>query len=160
EVRVSLAADREAAVVLTLPRLFGVLHLESDPAGEAPLVDGAVPADCPATPCDARVVAGAHHVAFGGDLYVPWASDVAVDSDATLAVAAKLERRTGTLTVTAPGAGELTVDGQSVEGATWSGVVPTGPHAVSFRSAATWPFVQQVDVAWNQTTTSALAPAP
>src|SRR5262249_58904680 len=92
EVRVSLAADREAAVVLTLPRLFGVLHLESDPAGEAPLVDGAVPADCPATPCDARVVAGAHHVAFGGDLYVPWASDVAGDSDASPAVSANLER--------------------------------------------------------------------
>jgi beta-lactamase class A len=117
-----------------------------------------VPPDCPATPCDARVLVGGHRVAFGGDLFVPWQSDVQVDKGATVAVSAALVRKTGTLTVTAPGAGELTVDGQGVSGSSWSGQMPTGAHGVAFRSSATWPFSQQVTVAWNQTTQATLAP--
>jgi beta-lactamase class A len=37
--------------------------------------------------------------------------------------------------------------------------VPTGQHAVTFRSAATWPLFQQLGVTWNQTTQATLAPA-
>jgi beta-lactamase class A len=155
---VRLALDQTATIELTLPRQFGVLHVESDPAGQGPRVDGAVPPDCPATPCDVRVEAGAHRVAFGGDLFLPWESDVQVDKGATAAVSAPLVRRTGTLTVAAPPAGELIVDGQGVAGSTWSGVVPTGRHAVAFRSAGTWPLLQQLDVGWNQTTQATLAP--
>jgi Beta-lactamase enzyme family/PEGA domain len=155
---VPLALDQTATIELTLPRQFGVLHVQSDPAGQAPQVDGAVPPDCPATPCDVRVQVGTHRVAFGGDLFLPWESDVQVDKGATAAVSAPLVRKTGTLTVTSPPAGELTVDGQGVPGSAWSGVVPTGKHTVGFRSAASWPLLQQLDVAWNQTTQATLGP--
>ena len=156
---VPVALDQAATVQLTLPRQFGVLHVDSSPEGQAPQVDGGAPQDCPATPCDVKVQAGAHRVEFGGDLFLPWASDVQVDKGATVAVSAALVRKTGTLTVTAPGAGELTVDGQPVSGTTWSAVVPAGPHGVAFRSGATWPFAQQLTVTWNQTTQANLAPA-
>ncbi len=154
----TLRLDLAAAVVLTLPRQFATLHLESDPSGQSPQVDGAVPPDCPATPCDARVMAGAHQVTFANDLYLPWESDVQLDKGATVPVTAALVRKTGTLTISAPAPGELTVDGQDVRGSSWSGVVPTGKHSATFRSAATWPLFQQFDVAWNQTTQAALAP--
>jgi Beta-lactamase enzyme family/Carboxypeptidase regulatory-like domain/PEGA domain len=154
-----LGIDQTATVQLTLARQFGVLHIESDPAGQAPQVDGAAPTDCPATPCDAKVPVGAHRVAFGGDLFVPWQADVLVDRGATAAVSAPLVRKTGTLTVVAPPGGELTVDGQAVSGNTWSGQVPTGRHAAGFRSAATWPVSQPFDVTWNRVTQATLAPA-
>ena len=156
---VRLALDRAATISLTLPRQFGVLHVESDPAGQAPQVDGTVPPDCAATPCDVRLQVGAYRVAFGGDLFVPWESEVEIGKGATTAVSAALVRKTGTLTVVAPQGGELAVDGQNVSGNTWSGTVPTGQHAISFRSDATWPFSQQFGVAWNQTTQATLAPA-
>jgi hypothetical protein len=156
---VPLALDQAAAIVLTLPRQFGVLHIESSPAGVAPQVDGATPPDCAATPCEVRVEAGAHTVAFGGDLFVPWESDVQVDKGATVAVTAPLVRKTGTLNVTAPSAGELTLDGQDVTGGKWSGLLPTGQHTVGFRSDGTWPYSLQVTVTWNQSTQPALAPA-
>jgi beta-lactamase class A len=146
--------------VVTLPRQFATLHVESDPAGVAPQVDGMAEPDCPATPCDARVLAGDHQVSFGGDLWVPWQTDVQVTRAQTVAVHAALQRKTGTLSVTVPAAGELTVDGQGVRGTAWSGVVPTGPHTVAFRSPGTWPVSQQLDVAWNQATQANLAPAP
>jgi beta-lactamase class A len=155
---VPLGLDQTASVQLTLPRQFGVLHLDSDPAGQAPQVDGAAPPDCSATPCDVRVQVGAHRVAFGGDLYVPWETDVQVDKGATATVSAALVRKTGTLTIAAPSGGELTVDGQDVSGSTWSAVVPTGKHTAGFRSDATWPFLKAFDVAWNQTTQATLAP--
>ncbi|HEY4025593.1 MAG TPA: serine hydrolase [Candidatus Dormibacteraeota bacterium] len=155
---VSLAVDRSAIVQLTLARQFAKLHVESDPAGQAPLVDGQPAPDCAATPCDAAVLAGDHQVAFGGDLFVPWQADVQAGKGDTIAVSAKLERKTGTLTVSSP-AGELVVDGQSVPGASWSGVVPTGQHTIGFRSPRTWPFFQQVDVRWTQTTQAAVAPS-
>ena len=154
----ALSLDQAATVVLTLPRQFGTLHLESDPAGQAPQVDGAAPSDCPATPCDARVMVGAHQVTFANELYLPWESDVVLDKGATVPVTAALVRKTGTLTVGAPAPGELTVDGQAVSGSSWSGVVPTGKHSAAFRSSATWPLFQQFDVAWNQTTQATLAP--
>jgi len=154
----AVAADRTSEVRLTLPRQFAVVHVESDPGGQAPLVDGQAAPDCPATPCDVKVLAGAHEIAFGGDLFVPWRQELSVDKGGTTAVSARLERKVGTLAVTAP-AGELSIDGQGVAGGSWSGQVPTGRHTVGLRSAATWPLLQQVDVAWNQTTQAALAPA-
>jgi beta-lactamase class A len=156
--QVAVGLDQAPAVQLTLPRQFATLHVESDPPGQTPRVDGQAPPDCPATPCDVRVLAGVHQVSFGGDLYVPWQSDVAADRSATVPVAVKLERKTGTLSVSAPGAGDLAVDGQGVSGSSWSGVMPTGRHVVSFRSGAVWPLLQPLDVAWNQTTQATLTP--
>jgi beta-lactamase class A len=155
---VALGLDRSAVVQLTQARQFAKLHVDSDPAGQAPLVDGHPAPDCAATPCEASVLAGAHQVSFGGDLFVPWQTDVQAARGDTVAVSAKLERKMGTLAVTAP-AGELAVDGQAVSGPSWTGVVPAGQHTVTFRSAATWPLAQQVNVAWNQTTQAAVAPA-
>jgi beta-lactamase class A len=155
---VDLALDRTATVPLTLARQFAKLHVESDPAGAAPLVDGHPVADCAATPCEASVLAGSHQVSFGDDQFVPWQTDVQAARGDTVAVSAKLERKTGTLAVTAP-AGELAVDGQAVSGSSWTGVVPAGQHTVGFRSASTWPLVQPVSVTWNQTTQAAIAPA-
>jgi beta-lactamase class A len=105
------------------------------------------------------VLAGSHRVELGGDLFLPWSADVTAARDATATVTATLARKTGTLSVTAPAGGELSVDGRSVAGASWGGQVPTGGHVVGFRSAATWPALQRVDVAWNQTAQAALAPA-
>jgi beta-lactamase class A len=156
---VPLSLDQLATVTLTLPRQFGVLHIESTPPGVAPQVDGGAPPDCAATPCDVRVEVGAHQVAFGGELYVPWESDVQVDKGATVGVSAPLVRKTGTLNLTAPAGGELTLDGQGVTGSTWSGQVPTGQHTVGYRSDGTWPYALQVTVAWNQTTQQTLAPS-
>ena len=157
--QVPLTIDGSAAIRLTLPRQFARLHVESDPAGQAPQVDGQPVPDCPATPCDIRVLAGVHQVAFGGDLFVPWRTDVQVDKDATASIGARLERKTGTLSIGVPGPGELSLDGQGLGGSSWSGLVPTGRHTITFRSAGTWPLAQQVDVAWNQATQAALAPA-
>jgi hypothetical protein len=156
---VAVGVDQSATVRLTLPRQFGILHIESDPAGQAPQVDGAAPPDCPATPCDARVQVGAHQVTFGGDLYVPWQSDVQVDQGATAGVSAPLVRKTGTLTVAAPSGGELALDGQDVSGSAWTGQVPTGQHTVTYTSDGTWPFAQQYGVTWNGTTQANLTPA-
>ena len=155
--RAPLAVDGTASVELALTRQFAVVHVESDPAGQAPLVDGAAAPDCPATPCDVKVLAGAHEVAFGGDLFVPWQQDVSVDKGGTASVAARLERKVGTLAITGP-AGELSVDGQDVSSGPWTGQVATGRHTIGLRSAATWPYLQQVDVAWNQTIQAALTP--
>jgi beta-lactamase class A len=156
---VPLAVDRSAVVDLTLPRQFATVHVESDPAGQAPLVDGMPAPGCPATPCDVQVLAGAHQVGFGDDLFVPWLANVQVEKDATAAVSARLERKTGTLSIGVTAAGELSLDGTALDGSSWSGTVPTGRHTVGFRSAGTWPAVQQVDVAWNQTAQAALVPA-
>jgi beta-lactamase class A len=156
--QVPLALDEMLAVRLTLPRQFARLHVESDPGGQSPQVDGQPAPDCPATPCDISVLAGVHHVAFGGELFVPWQTEVQVDKGATASVGARLERKTGTLSISVPAAGELSLDGQGLSGSSWSGLVPTGQHTVGYRSAGTWPFVQHVDVTWNQTTQAALAP--
>jgi Beta-lactamase enzyme family/Carboxypeptidase regulatory-like domain/PEGA domain len=158
--RVGLAPDRVAGVHLTLARHFARLHVESDPAGQAPQLDGQALPDCTATPCDVTVTAGAHRVSFTGDQFVPWQSDVQVGRNEVVAVKARLERKMGTLTISAPGPGELAVDGQAVSGSPWSGRVAAGPHTVSFRSASTWPGVAHVDVGWNQTARVALAATP
>jgi beta-lactamase class A len=156
---VALAIDEASTVEVTVARQFARLHLDSDPNGQAPLVDGLPAQDCPGTPCDLTLLAGAHRITFGNDLYAPWQRDVEVAKDDQVSVAAKLERKLGTLQVNAPGGGELTVDGQAVNGPTWSGAVPTGKHAVGFRSASTWPALLTADVGWNATAKLDVAPA-
>jgi beta-lactamase class A len=155
----ALAVDGAATVAVTLARQLAKLHLDSDPNGQAPLVDGLPAQDCPGTPCDLTLLAGAHRITFGSDQYAPWQQDVEVVKDEQASVTAKLERKMGTLQVNAPAGGELTIDGQAVSGSSWSGAVPTGKHAVVFRSASTWPALLQADVGWNATAKLDVAPA-
>ena len=158
--RVTLALDGTPTVQLTLLRQFAKLHVDSDPAGQAPQVDGQPSADCQSTPCDVTVLAGAHRVAFVTDLFVPWQTEVQVGKDDAVTVRAQLERKTGTLNINAPGGGELALDGQSLSGSPFSGKIPTGQHTVSWRSASTWPAAAQAAVNWNQTTDVTLTPTP
>ena len=157
---VGLGLDRVASVEISLPRQLATLHIESEPSGQAPQVDGQSAPTCPATPCDVTVLSGAHRVDFVTDLFLPWETDVSVTKNDLATVHARLERKTGTLSVTAPAAGELAVDGQEVSGPTWSGTLPTGSHTVGFRSAATWPAIVRATVQWNQVTPVNLGPAP
>ena len=158
--QVSLVLDETPSIQLTLPRQFARLHLDSDPAGQAAQVDGEPSADCQSTPCDLAVLAGAHQVAFVTDLFVPWQTEVQVGKDDAVTVRAQLERKTGTLNISAPGGGELTLDGQSLSGSPFSGKIPTGQHTVSWRSATTWPAAAQASVNWNQATDVTLTPTP
>jgi beta-lactamase class A len=149
---VTLAVDQAPAVSLVLARQFGTLHIESDPSGQTPSVDGKPATDCLSTPCDLRISVGGHRIAFSGSDYLPWSQDDAVDKDATTSVTAKLDRKTGTLTVSLSVPGDLTIDGQSVTGGPWSGKLATGQHTVSLRSSGAWPFISSATVNWNQTT--------
>jgi len=157
----TLALDRVVSFSMVLPRMLGTVQLTTDPPGLGASVDGQPATRCPATPCNLQLGVGPHHLEFASDLYVPWAQDVQVDRGASISITAKLERKTGTLKLTAPGAGELSVDGNTVNSgsAAWSGSLPTGKHSVVFRSAATWPTQSDVEVNWKQTTESTLAPA-
>jgi beta-lactamase class A len=157
---IELGLDRVARLELTLPRQLATLQIESDPGGQAPQVDGLPASTCPATPCDVTVLSGAHRVSFVTDQFLPWETDVSVTKGGSATVHAQLERKTGTLSVTAPGPGELSVDAQEIRGSTWSGTLPTGPHTVGFRSATTWPAVVQAVVQWNQPTQVGLSPTP
>jgi beta-lactamase family protein/carboxypeptidase family protein/PEGA domain-containing protein len=156
----SLAADRVNSYSMVLPRLQGAVQLTTDPPGQTPTIDGQPASECKATPCELQLSVGPHHIEFQSDLYVPWAEDIQIDRGDSLPVTVKLERKTGTLKLTAPVAGELTIDGEPVggAGAGWTGPVPTGKHSVVFRSSATWPFRADVDVAWKQTTENGLTP--
>lgn len=157
----TLALDRVLSFSVVLPRMLGTVQLATDPPGLGASVDGQPATQCPATPCNLQLGVGPHHLEFASDLYVPWAQDVQVDRGASLSITAKLERKTGTLKLTAPVAGELSVDGNTVNtgSAAWSGPLPTGKHSVVFRSAATWPSQSDVEVTWKQSTESTLAPA-
>jgi beta-lactamase class A len=156
--QVTLALDGTPRIKLTLLRHFARLHVDSDPAGQAPQVDGQPSADCQSTPCDLTVLAGAHQVAFVTDLFVPWQTEVQVGKDDAVTVRAQLERKTGTLNINAPGGGELALDGQGLSSTPFSGKIPTGQHTVSWRSATTWPAAAQANVNWNQTTDVTLTP--
>ena len=158
--QVTLALDGTPKIQLTLLRQFARLHVDSDPAGQAPQVDGQPSADCQSTPCEVRVLAGAHQVAFLTDLFVPWQAEVQVGKDDSVTVRAQLERKTGTLNINAPGGGELALDGRSLSGSPFSGKIPTGEHTVSWRSSTTWPAVALASVNWNQTTDVTLTPTP
>ena len=158
--QLSVALDEKSAIKLTLARQFAKLHVESDPDGQAPQIDGQPAPDCQSTPCDLTVLAGAHQVAFVTDLFVPWQTDIEVGKNDAVTVRAQLERKTGTLNINAPGGGELALDGQRLNSSPFSGKVPTGQHIVGWRSASTWPAVAQADVKWDQTTDVNLAPVP
>jgi beta-lactamase class A len=149
---VLVGVDRAPSVQLSLARQLATLHVESDPAGLAPQVDGLAAPDCQATPCDVMVLSGAHHVSFVSDQFMPWDADVNVERNGTAAVHAQLEHRTGTLDVNAPDQGELTVDGQAVKAGPWSGTLPIGQHTVVYRSATTWPATVRPTVEWNKAT--------
>jgi beta-lactamase class A len=157
---VRLSLDRTAGVEVSLARQLATLHVESDPNGQVPQVDGTTSPTCPATPCDVTVLSGAHRVSFVSDQFLPWEEDVSVAKNGTASVHARLERKTGTLTISAPPQGELSVDGQNVKSGNWTGTMPTGPHTVTFRSATTWPAITQATVQWNQTAQVNLSPTP
>jgi beta-lactamase class A len=157
---VRLGVDRAPSVQVSLARQLATLHVESDPAGLAPEVDGQAAPSCPVTPCDVAVLSGVHRVSFAADQFLPWDADVTVARNATVAVHARLEPKTGTLAVTAPAQGELSVDGQAVKPGPWSGTLLIGQHAVVFRSPATWPATVRPTVQWNQTVQVSLTPTP
>lgn len=145
---------------LALSRQLGTLHLESEPEGLPPLLDGQPTPACAATPCDFKVLAGEHSVSLASELYVPWEQAFEVAKDGAVSLHARLERKTGTLALVPPYAGELAVDGRDVPDGGWTAAVPTGKHTATFRSAATWPALVSVDVAWNQVTEVRFQPAP
>ena len=149
---VSLGLDQQATINASLVRQLAILHLESDPGGQVPTIDGNPAPECQGTPCDVTLLAGQHRVAFTTDLYLPWTQDVELPTKGSVTVRAALQRKTGTLAVTPPFAGELSVDGQSLPGGGWTGKLPTGKHLVALRSPSTWPAIARVDVGWDQTT--------
>jgi beta-lactamase class A len=155
----TLALDQIVDVEATLPRQLATLHLDTDPAGLAPLVDGQPPGDCQATPCDVQLLAGAHQVSLATDLYLPWVQDFLLTRNGTVSLRAALQRKTGTLTIVPALPGEVVLDGNQVGTGPWSAKIPTGQHAVSFRSASTWPFLAQANVTWEQTTMVQPTPA-
>ncbi len=157
--QIAVALDQSPALQLGLSRQFAKLHVDSDPAGQAPQIDGQPASDCQSTPCDLSLLAGAHRISFVTDLFVPWQTDVSVSKNDQITVHAQLERKMGTLTAAAPNGGELSIDGQLVDGRPFSDKVPTGRHLVGWRSAGTWPSASQVDVKWNETANVSLTPA-
>src|SRR5205085_467414 len=109
---------------------------------------------CPATPCTPSVPVGRHVVAVGDDLYVPWEQSVSVQRKQTLSLGQHLERKTGTLIVNGPG-GDLRLDGNPVAPG-WRGLVPTGAHVLSYRSAGSWPSSSSAQVSWKQETSASV----
>jgi beta-lactamase class A len=157
--RITVGLDLRIAVAPVLVRHVGTLELDSDPAGVAPQIDGQAARDCPGTPCRLTLLVGHHVVSVQSDLYLPWSLDVVVALGQTGTVHLHLSRKTGTLQVDAP-SGDLLVDGSKVAQGAWSGTLPTGRHAITFRSPTTWPLAAVADVAWNQTAQMALQPHP
>ena len=158
---VDLAPDHFFQVNGQMNRQIGTLVITSDPAGVVPMLDGAAIEGCPATPCSPAVAAGRHALSIDSALYVPWTSTVTVWEGSRLAIPVTLERRTGTLQVNAPaGAGAvLTIDGQSMGSLSWSGVLATGPHTISYSADDHWPALLTANVEWKQTTTVAVPSA-
>ncbi len=148
-----LAPDHAFMVAGVLTRQLGRLVITTDPAGLAPTLDGAPLSDCPATPCSPLVTAGHHVLNLNPDNFVPWSSRVIVWEGTQLAIPVTLERKTGSLQVSAPaGAGAvLSIDGRPVNGLSWTGVVSTGPHTIAYAADDHWPAFQTVNVEWNKT---------
>jgi beta-lactamase class A len=156
-----LTLDKVPTFSMVLPRLLGSVRVASDPPGLTATIDGQPDSSCPATPCELKLGVGTHHIELASDLYVPWSQDVQVERGGSVALAARPERKTGTLKLTAPVPGDLTIDGQAIAGGTaeWSGPLPTGKHSIEFRSASTWPFQTDVQVTWKQTIEGVLKPS-
>jgi beta-lactamase class A len=152
-----LRLDSQVRVSIALPRLLATLEVASDPPGVQVTIDGAPAPDCPATPCTPRVPIGSHTIGLANSDYVPWTQSVRLDVDQVLPLRIHLERKTGTLAVTAPAGGELTIDGRQVATGSWTGTVPTGQHQLAFRGPRVWPAVAGVQVQWNQTVSAQLA---
>ncbi len=156
-----LEADHFFEVDGAMNRQIGNLVITTDPAGAVPMLDGAPIEGCPATPCSPAVAIGQHTLTIDSPLYVPWTSIVTVWEGSQLAVPATLERKTGTLQVTAPtGAGAvLTIDGRPAGSLSWSGLLATGPHTISYSADDHWPALLTVNVEWNQTATLTVSSA-
>jgi beta-lactamase class A len=157
-VQATLRIDQDSSTTFhaVLARVLGTVALTTDPPGFQLLLDGKPMADCPTTPCSVSVVVGRHVLSINDDLYVPWQQQVDIQRKATVNVAPKLQRKTGTLFVSGP-AGDLEIDGKVVAPG-WKGLLPTGSHVVSYRGDSVWPFVQTVQVNWNQETDVTIAP--
>lgn len=155
-----LVPDQRATVHAVLRRQMATLELSSTPPGLVPLVDGIPATACPATPCHVVVPVGEHSVHMEADLYVPWDQRFTTLKGDRVALAPVLERKRGTLSIQAPAAPDatLTLDGNPISGTSWTGLLPTGIHRVSYDSGAFWPYEATVQVAWNQTTAFTAAP--
>lgn len=153
-----LGLDQRGQLTVTLQREFATLQLDSDPQGFPLTIDGKPAQDCPKTPCQAAVPAGRHKLGLQNDQYVPWEQPVDVRQGAVLNLAPKLQRKTGTIALTAPDGAEVSLDQNVVGSGNWKADVPTGDHLLSVRSDDTWPAVQKVGVQWKQTAQMQLTP--
>ena len=156
---IHLRAESRTAISVVLPRQLATVEFASNPAGLHPLLDGKPLAGCAATPCTVSVPVGSHTLDLSTDLYVPWQQKVELANRQKVAVSATLERKQGTLHLSTPRAGELSIDNSPVDGMAWNGLLPTGVHSVAFRSDATWPVLAQVSVEWNRDVSITLASA-
>jgi beta-lactamase class A len=150
-----LRLDTRARLSIALPRQLGTIALTSDPAGVKVMIDGGQTA-CPATPCSPRLPVGSHIVQLDDPSYVPWAQVVRLERDQVMPLQVHLERKMGTLAVTAPPGGELSVDGQQVANGPWTGLLPIGRHQLAYRGAGVWPAITVIEVQWNATVTAQL----
>ena len=146
-----LDADARESVAPVLLRQLGTLVLTSDPPGQLPILDGDPLDDC-VTPCTVSVVTGNHTIGINNDLYVPWSAGFAIANRQQVDLGAKLERKTGRLTVTGPPGGDLWIGDNETGSASYTGVLPTGDYLVVYRSRGNWPAIGRVHVEWNGTT--------
>lgn len=152
---VHLQADQRKSLRAVLVRQQGAVTITSEPPGLTAKLDGTSLVGC-TTPCSTAVVVGHHTISLDTPLYVPWTQAIDLHNREKLALSAVLERKQGTLTVSAPG-GALVIDGTPVPSLQWTGRLPTGPHLVSNSSDSSWPLIRSVEVGWNHTTTLNLA---
>ena len=157
---VDLQADGRFKIKPVLPRQLGTLELNTVPAGLAPLLDGKPLPGCDVTPCSVNIAIGSHVLSVTNDLYVPWSQTLVVGDHQSLPVTTTLVRKTGTLQLDAPAAGEVWIDGSQVSNGSWSGALPTGSHSVAYRSATTWPQTTSVEIGWKQQTRVGLGAVP
>jgi beta-lactamase class A len=157
---VELDPDHTVQIEPAVVAPVGEIDVSSSPSGVRPLVDGKPVAGCDVTPCHALVAPGDHLLSFGSDLYVPWSGPVSLYEGLPLAVNVALERKTGSLAVTAPAGANasLQVDGSSVP-LKWTATLPTGPHTITYNADDHWPWTATVNVTWNQTTAVNVASA-
>lgn len=160
--RVQLEADRVEQVASTLTRQLAFLDIATTPPGQPVTLDGAPLAGCEKTPCTVPAAAGNHVLGIAAEPYEPWSEPVALWEGTHLSAAVSLVRKTGTLSVTAPGGAgsSLLLDGRPISPGGWSGTVPSGPHALTFTAPGLWPWSAGVDVGWNTTTSATVAALP
>ena len=155
-----LSPDESVQQLVVLARHRASLTVGSDPAGQPLLLDGHPDPGCPLTPCLLVVPSGSHTIHVESDDYMPWEQAFTLVKGDNVSVAPTLQRKTGTLTVSALPGGEMAVDGTAVGTPSWSGLLGTGNHTATYRSASTWPLTGSAQVTWNQGTQISLAPTP